>query len=215
MTMIQGTSYTCLPAGRSYIFLPIFVFCFSATSFSQVKWKSLFDGKTLKGWHTIPGGTWSAANGIITGRNDRSDERHGLLVTDKKYKDFEIKLQFKCIKGNSGLYFRVDETGGIEGVKGFQAEIAQEESIGGLYETGGRAWVVQPRQEDVRKWYKPGTWNTMTVHAKNGNIVVHVNGYKTAELPNDPGRKEGHIALQLHGSQDMEVYFKDIMLREL
>jgi hypothetical protein len=185
------------------------------TAFTQEKWKPLFDGKTLKGWHTIPGGHWSAANGIITGTNDHSDERHGLLVTDKKYKDFEIKLQFKCIKGNSGLYFRVDETGGIEGVKGLQAEIAPEEYIGGLYETGGRAWVVEPRQEDVRKWYKPGQWNKMTVRAENGNIVVHVNGYKTAELSNDPGRKEGFIALQLHGGQDMEVYFKDIMLKEL
>ncbi len=188
---------------------------FLGTAFFQIKWKSLFDGGTLKGWHVIPGGTWNAANGILTGRNDHSDDRHGLLVTDKKYKNFEITLQFKCIKGNSGLYFRVEETGGIEGVKGLQAEIAPEEYIGGLYETGGRGWVVQPRQEEVRKWYKSGKWNKMTVHAENGNIVVHVNGYKTAELSNDPGRKEGFIALQLHGGQDMEVYFKNVMLKEL
>jgi hypothetical protein len=55
----------------------------------------------------------------------------------------------------------------------------------------------------------------MTVKAVKGHIVVHVNGYKTAELTNDPGRLQGHIALQLHGGQDMHVLFKNIMLREL
>jgi hypothetical protein len=42
---------------------------------------------------------------------------------------------------------------------------------------------------------------------------VHVNGYKTAEIHNDPGRREGHIALQLHGDQDMLVSFKDIEIK--
>lgn len=195
----------------------IFLFaaiCFSATVFSQDKWVKLFDGKTLQGWHTIPGGEWKAENGMIVGVNDHTDERHGLLVTDKEFDDFELELQFKSVKGNSGLYFRVDETGGIEGVNGFQAEIHPEEYIGGLYETGGRAWVSQPNPEDVRKWNKPGKWNTMNVNATGGNIVIRVNGIKTAELTNDPGRKKGRIALQLHGGQDMLVYFKDIKIRE-
>ena len=133
----------------------IFLFaalCFSATSFSQDKWVKLFDGKTLQGWHTIPGGEWKAENGTIIGVNDHTDERHGLLVTDKEFDDFELELQFKSVKGNSGLYFRVDETGGMEGVNGLQAEIHPEEYIGGLYETGGRAWVSQPNPEDVKKW---------------------------------------------------------------
>jgi hypothetical protein len=44
---------------------------------------------------------------------------------------------------------------------------------------------------------------------------VQVNGHKTAELFNDPGRKQGHIALQLHGGQDMHVLFKDVQVRKL
>ncbi len=179
------------------------------------KWTPLFDGKTLQGWHTIPGGEWKVEDRAIAGRSTKTDERHGLLVTDKKFKDFELKVNYKAFKGNSGLYFRVDEVGGVVGVNGFQAEIDPEKDAGGLYETGGRAWVVQPSPEDVKKWYKPGRWNKMTVRAEKGNIVVHLNGYKTAELINDPGRLEGHIALQLHGGQDMHVLFKNIMIREL
>jgi len=173
----------------------------------------LFDGKTLKGWHALPGGNWKVENGIIVGTNDKSDPRHGLLVTDSIYKDFELRIKFLVIKGNSGLYFRVKEVGGAYGVEGLQAEIHPTEGVGGLYETGGRGWVVEPDSSDVKKWNKPGEWNTMSVSAIGRSVVVHVNGYKTAEIRNDPGRTDGRIALQLHGDQDMLVSFKDIEIK--
>ena len=62
----------------------------------------------------------------------------------------------------------------------------------------------------VAKYFKPGAWNQMTVSAHGRRIVVHVNGRKTAELPSDESRLSGKIALQMHGSQDVEVHFKDI-----
>ena len=90
------------------------------------------------------------------------------------------------------------------------AEIDPDQDAGGLYETNGRSWVSQPKPEDVKRWFKPGQWNEMTVSARGGHIVVHVNGIKTAELKDDPGRREGKLALQVHGGQDCEVWFKDI-----
>ena len=179
------------------------------------KWKSLFDGKTLQGWHTIPGGDWKVEDGAIVGLSDKADTRHGLLVTNQSFKNFEIRIEYKAIKGNSGLYFRSEEVGGVVGVHGFQAEIDPDKDAGGLYETGGREWVVKPTAEQVQSWYKPGQWNKMTVRAEGGHITVQVNGKKTAELFNDPGRNEGHIALQLHGSMDMHTLFKNIIIREL
>jgi hypothetical protein len=179
------------------------------------KWTPLFDGKTLKGWHTIPGGEWKVENGTIVGKSPKSDARHGLLVTDKSYKNFVVRLKYKAISGNSGLYFRAEEVGGMVGVHGFQAEIDPNKDAGGLYETGGREWVVLPKAEQVKTWYKPGEWNQMTVRAEGKHITVHVNGIKTAELTDDPGRLEGKIALQLHGSQDMHVLFKEVEIMEL
>ena len=173
-------------------------------------WKPLFDGKTLKGWHTLPGGRWEVSDGIIVGTSSSSESRHGLLISDKSFGDFTIRLKFKALKGNSGFYFRCDEVGGGVGVHGFQAEIDASKDVGGLYETGGRAWVVQPSAEDVARWFKPQEWNEMTVSAHRRRIVVHVNGRKSAELKKDKGRLEGHLALQLHGGQDMYVMFKDI-----
>ena len=175
-------------------------------------WQPLWDGTSLAGWHALPGGKWEVAGGAIVGTSQASDPNHGLLVTDKRFGDFTVRVRYKAVKGNSGLYFRADKSGDAVGVHGFQAEIDPEHDAGGLYETAGRAWVVQPAAEDVKKWYKPGEWNEMTVSAYGRRVVVHVNGHKTAELKDDPGRIEGHIALQLHGGMDMHVEFKDIAL---
>ncbi len=174
----------------------------------------LFDGRSLDGWHARPGGHWVVKDGVVLGTSEKTERRHGLLVTDRKFKDFTVRLKFKAVQGNSGLYFRIDEVNQPVGAHGFQAEIADQGGIGGLYETRGRAWVVRPKPEQVRTYFKPGEWNTMTVTAKGRNVTVEVNGTKTAELIDDPGRTEGHIALQLHGGQDMHVEFKDVEIRE-
>ena len=47
--------------------------------------------------------------------------------------------------------------------------------------------------------------NEMTVSAHGGRVVVHVNGRRTAELRDDPGRREGRLGIQLHGGQEMRV----------
>lgn len=175
-------------------------------------WKPLFDGETLEGWHTLPGGTWSVEDGVIVGRSEASDPRHGLLVTDERFDDFTVRVSYRAHEGNSGLYFRVEEVGGEVGVHGFQAEVDPQRDAGGLYETGGRAWVVLPTPEEVATWYRPDAWNEMTVSAYGRRVVVRVNGRKSAELVDDPGRTEGHIALQLHGGQSMHVRFRDVSL---
>jgi hypothetical protein len=179
------------------------------------EWKVLFDGKTLNGWHALPGGTWKVEDGILVGRSDPKEERHGILVSDKQYKNLEIEVVYKAVKGNSGLYFRAEEIGDVYGVLGFQAEIDPAENAGGLYETGGRQWVSQPKPEDVKKYYKAGDWNSMRVRAVNGDITVIVNGTTAATSHNDPGRKQGHFGLQLHGGQEMLVMFKVIRVKEL
>ncbi len=178
-------------------------------------WKPLWDGKTMTGWETMKGGEWkiveSKEGNYIEGISPASDPNHGMFISKEKYKDFTIRLKAKILKGNSGFYFRTERLGGGVNVAGFQAELDATKDNGGLYETNGRAWVSQPKPEDVKKWWKEGQWNEMTVSAHGTRVVVHVNGVKTAELMNDEkGRREGFIALQLHGGMEMHTMFKDI-----
>jgi hypothetical protein len=176
--------------------------------------KKLWDGKTLAGWHKIGVGQWTIEDGAIVGRKKKDDPNFGHLVTDATFKDFTVRVKFKALQGNSGFYFRIEEKGG-SGVSGFQAEIDPAGNTGGLYETNGRAWVAQPKPEVVKQSFKSGEWNEMVVSAHGGDITVTVNGVTTADLKKDPGKwTKGHIALQLHGGNDMLVMFKDIEIGE-
>ncbi len=187
--------------------------CFAALS-SFGDWKPLWDGKTLSGWHEIGTGKWLIQDGAIHGVHARNERDYGHLVTDRNYTNFIVRLKYKSNQGNSGLYFRTVEKGS-SGVTGFQAEIDPDKDTGGLYETNGRSWVVKPKARDVKGWYKPGEWNEITVEADGSRVVVHVNGIKTADLPKDTqGRSFGKLALQLHGGQDVDVWFKDLQIQE-
>ena len=177
-------------------------------------WRALWDGKSLQGWHVIGKGQWKIEEGAIRASNVKTEKEFGHLVTDRDYTNFTVRLKYKAFKGNSGLYFRIAEKG-FSGVTGFQAEIDPEKDAGGVYETNGRSWVSQPKPEDVKRWYKPGVWNEMTVTARGGDVVVTVNGMTSAVLKNDPGRSSGKFALQVHGGQDVEVWFKDLEIQEL
>ncbi len=176
------------------------------------KWRPLWDGKDFKGWHPIGKGEWTIKDGVIVGRHSAKEPMFGHMVTDATYGDFTVRVTFKSIKGNSGLYFRIEEKG-FSGVSGFQAEIDPRVDVGGLYETNGRAWVVRPTAADLKTFFKPGDWNTMVVSAHGTKVRVEVNGVKTAEIDDPKGRRQGKIALQLHGGQDVEVYFKDLQIQ--
>lgn len=170
---------------------------------------------SFDGWHTAPGGEWRWQGDTLIGTSPKSERRHGLLISDRRYRDFEVRFEFRTVSGCSGFYFRVDENDRATGVAGFQAEVDPSMETGGLYETGGRAWVVKPDAERVQEIYRPGEWSRMSVRAVGGDVDVHVNGHLTASLRDDPGRREGHFALQLHGSQDLHVEFRNVELREL
>lgn len=198
---------------KSILPLLVGILLVAAVDIPAAEWRSMWDGKSFAGWHVIGKGQWKIEDGAIRGTNVKTEKDFGHLVSDRDYTNFTIRVKYKTVAGNSGLYFRIAEKG-FSGVTGFQAEIDPDKDAGGLYETNGRSWVSQPKPADVKKWFKPGEWNEMTVTARGGSIEVKVNGITSAKLTNDPGRAAGKFALQVHGSQDVDVWFKDIELQE-
>ena len=80
----------------------------------------IFDGKTLTGWHKNPkkighgtGGLWLVENGVIAGEQDPPGSGNGgILLTDKKYRDFELLIDIKPDWGVcSGLFVRSNNRG--------------------------------------------------------------------------------------------------------
>jgi hypothetical protein len=179
------------------------------------EFKPIFDGKTLRGWTPAPGGKWEVKDGAIVGTSPKSERRHGILLTDKQYSNFVVKAKFRVLSGDSGFYFRAERVKSAVSVHGFQVEVDTSQETGGLYETGGRAWVHRPTAEVIKKRkYKKGEWTDLELSAIDRNIVVKINGVVSTELKNDKSRTRGHIGLQLHGGQVMHVEYKDIVISE-
>jgi hypothetical protein len=191
----------------------------SSCAFAQSKEQAtqpLFDGKTLQGWTATPGGQWEVRDGVIVGTSKKSERRHGILLTDREYSNFVVKAKFRVLTGDSGFYFRSERVKKGTAVNGFQVEVDSSQETGGLYETGGRAWVKKPSAEAIsQRNYTPGKWTDLELTALDGRIVVKINGVVSAELENDKGRRKGHFGLQLHGGQDMHVEYKDLSIREV
>ena len=183
---------------------------------SAQSWEPLFNGKDLTGWHTQPGGEWKVVDGVIVGTSASSERRHGLLVSDRKLTNFILRAKFRVREGNSGLYFRAEETDTNVAVRGFQAEVDRSSAVGGLYETAMRGWVRKPDPDVIENIVTHGEWVNITVTAIDDDVTVSLNGTTVTELLGDKeSLKKGRIALQLHGGQNMHVEFKDIAVLKL
>lgn len=84
---------------------------------------SIYDGKSLAGWHVSAksghsrasnnqtGGRWVVEEGAIVGSQDIPGNG-GLIMTDEAFGDFEVKLEMKNDFGpDSGLFLRSTEDG--------------------------------------------------------------------------------------------------------
>jgi hypothetical protein len=105
-------------------------------------WIELFDGKSLAGWHKNPmkighgtGGNWQVEDGAITGEQDPPGSGNGgVLLTDRKFGDFELSIDLKPDWGIcSGLFVRANDRG-----QGWQMMVDYHDAgnVGEIYAEG-------------------------------------------------------------------------------
>ena len=202
--------------------IAILSLCMSFSSFAseQVKtdadgYTAIFDGKSLKGW-SVKGGEnkFVVEDGCIVGRGVPSDIGiNTFLVTDKKYSDFDLKVDFKIIGGNSGVQFRsTDKPSRFPPrrlVYGYQAEITPNgASTGRIYDeerrgyVNGKIWLdtdVTPkdRLDAAKASFKKQDWNEMRVVCRGSRIMTYLNGNLVVDMTDDLD-KSGFIGLQVH-----------------
>jgi hypothetical protein len=186
--------------------------CLFATAQKAVK---LFNGKDLKGWTIHGTENWYVGKGRELVCESGPDKQYGYLSTDKSYKDFELSLLFlQEANGNSGVFFHSS----IEGVKisGWQVEVAPLNShTGGIYESYGRGWLIQPKPED-EQWLKFGVWNELKIRVKGNAVTTWLNGHQMVHLEDEKfGSINGFIALQIHSGGGIKVRWKNIVLKPL
>ena len=196
-----------------YSLLLFVAFLFSVILSAQ-SFKPIFNGKDITGWTIHGTEKWYVDNGELVCESG-PDKEYGYLSTNKAYKNFELTLEFKQeADGNSGVFIRSS----IEGVKisGWQVEVAPAGNhTGGIYESYGRNWLIQPKPED-EQYLKTGEWNDLKILVVNDEVTTWLNGHQMVFLKDEKiGKGEGFIALQIHAGGGIKIRWKDFKMQEI
>jgi len=136
--------------------------------------KSIFDGKSLKGWDG-DSRLWSVKDGVIHGETTADVKANGntfLIWKGGRTKNFELRLSFRCnATNNSGIQYRSKHiTDGVRNkwvVRGYQHEIRNQNILpsvsGFIYDEGGltggrgRTCMIGEKAEWVAEGGKKGS----------------------------------------------------------
>ena len=172
----------------------------------------LFNGRTLDGWEGDPA-LWSVQNGVLVGSTDGRDiKQNTFLITKQKYADFVLELDMKLRNHNSGVQFRSQALPDWV-VSGYQADAAEGNWWGSLYEERGRGVLANGWKGKGETVVKANDWNHYQITARGNHIQLKLNGLVTVELDDDKAG-EGIVALQLHRGPPMRVEFRNVKLKK-
>ena len=203
---------------------------------------SIFNGENLDGWDGSSK-FWSVRDGAITGQTTKENPTKGntfIIWRDGKVDDFELRLQYKIINGNSGIQYRSKDLGNWV-VGGYQGDFEAGKTYSGiLYEEKGRGILAQRGQmtrivrnggkhkvevlgslgasDDIQSNIKNEDWNDYKIIAAENRFVHIINGRVTAIVVDEDAEKRvdsGILALQLHAGPPMTVQFRDIKIKKL
>lgn len=186
------------------------------------EWKQFFARNKEGAWEIVDAyqyvpSCWSFTqkdgHDVLWGHHTADEPRDGLIVSCHNYDNFVARVNYMITGGNSALYFRAEEVKTPWLLRGYQNEIAGNEAEAGIWHTAGteadppgRGWLG--RNDDlVRKIRRDKDWNTVATVALDDHIVTFLNGYKIVDMKDPEGEKNGKLALQLHGSADVDMWF--------
>jgi type 1 glutamine amidotransferase len=240
--------FTCLPRGdrRGFLWTVIIAASFLAAPAATLAangedgFKPIFNGRDLAGWEGNPK-FWSVKDGAMTGQTTADNPTAGntfIIWRDGLVDDFELRLSYRMVGGNSGIQYRSKDFGNWV-VGGYQADFEAGEKYSGiLYEERMTRGIMAERGEkvvwgadgkkqvvgsvgdskEIQAAIKKEDWNEYVIIAQGHHFVHKINGRVTVEVTdNDPAKqvRQGVLALQLHAGPPMTVQFKDIRLKRL
>jgi alpha-3'-ketoglucosidase len=209
------------------------------------EWVSLFDGKTSDGWRgygqeAFPEKGWEIKDGVLHVMSSGKGEAGGGgdIITTKKFKSFELSLEWKVSAGgNSGIFYLTQEKPDQAIWKSSpEMQILDNEKhpdgklgVDGNRRAGALYDLIPCSPETVNS---VGEWNHIKIMVYKGTVVHWMNGENVLEyhLWTDDWKAmvlnskfkdypdfldlatEGYIGLQDHGD---DVWFRNIKIREL
>jgi hypothetical protein len=212
---------------------------------SAEPWKPLFNGKDFTGW-TVPvrGGSslnpaeagWKIENGVIVGGQAGPGQKGGNLVSQTKFKDFELELDFLLAEQPSapdGSCAACTYNSGVTLRTGYQVNFGRREAgefIGIVVHRAdpkairGNVLWLDTGDEKLPNLRKKEDWNHVQISFKGPHLQVTLNGTKICDVtdnPTEPAWKEaGPIDFQwphVIGADAFAgfVKFRNVRIRDL
>jgi hypothetical protein len=195
---------------KTQIGIGVTLLCFllTASLHSAEAWKVLFNGKDFSGW-TVGGrggsagvdpatAGWKVENGAIVGGQAGPGQKGGNLISQEKFKDFELELDFLIAEQpgaadgsctnctyNSGVYLR----------SGYQVNFGRREAgefVGVVVHRvhpnairGNVLWLDKG-DEKFPNLRKKEDWNHVQISFKGARLQVTLNGTKICDVKDNP-----------------------------
>jgi hypothetical protein len=156
---------------------------------SEEGFVSLFDGKTLNGWHLMNGASFVAEDGVLKLNGGR-----GWLRSDKEYSDFVLRLELRFMKPkqDGGVFLRSNTEG--ENWPTRKYEVQCENTL--------RMAMIFGAQQELnvelaQKALKPvREWNEYEIRIVGSSIEVRLNGVLVNKSHSANDLKRGYLGLQ-------------------
>jgi type 1 glutamine amidotransferase len=180
---------------------------------SEAGFETLFNGRDLGGWEGNPK-LWSVRDGAITGvtqADPKLTHNTFLVYTNRTFDDFELRLSYRIVAGNSGIQYRSrvlrqGDFGPVVG--GYQADFEAGRTYSGiLYEENGRGILAQRGQKTViradatdgskhkvevvgsvgesdaiQAVIRNEDWNDYVIIARGNHLQHFINGQQTVDV---------------------------------
>jgi hypothetical protein len=165
----------------------------------------LFNGTSLDGWQALGENQWVASAGIL-----RSPKSGANLVTEQKFTDFKLHIEFRYPKGsNSGVYLRGRYEVQIEDSKGLDPAKDILASVYGF---------ITPTELPAKN---AGEWQSYDITLTGRMITVALNGVTVICKQEIPGITGGALdsnegepgPLQIQGDHG-PIEYRNIVIRE-
>ncbi len=179
------------------IVLAFFFVCFTSPVDAGKKEKekgfvSLFDGKSLKGWHLMNNAKFVVEEGVFKLNGGR-----GWLRSDKEYADFILRLELRFMKPrqDGGVFLRASKEGRGWPKRRYEVQCENSKRMAKIF---GAKYDLNVKL--AQKVLKPvGEWNEYEIKLIGPNIEVRLNGELVTTSKSLTRLEKGYIGLQGEG----------------
>jgi hypothetical protein len=197
----------------------------------------MFNGRDLSGWEG-KAGWWHVEDGAITSQSTPEkpcESAHYLMWRGGEPGDFDLRLEYRLVGGNSGVQFRSRELPNWD-TSGYQADMEDggqwsgclfEHTRGGVAMRGEQVVIAADGTREVTslgdaaellKKVRKQDWNSYRILAVGPELTLEINGVVMARaIDRQEGlaARRGVIALQMHPGPPMKVQFRNLRIKLL